>query len=349
MKVLLILNHAPDYRESFLRELGSQVDLTVVAQPCDPDGLTPPDERVHYRYVEIVPFKFFGLFWQPGLRSILHERPWDVVCVSANLRHISRLFLFLTHQSHRERWVWWGHILGRSESKILSIFRKYLVSNAACCLVHGKSIAACLNEEFGVNAVSFNNTEIKENELRQGVFEEHKELRLLFVGRYQPRKQLERLVALVDRMDSVQVRLIGPGMETLSIPSDLLASGRMEIFDRTVGNELNSHFDWADLVVNPGHVGLLVMNAARHGKGIVIDSDSDHAPEFYLAKEAEQPFIPFADIHAVEQFVTEVRKNRALLQHWGAVLQKKAKQEYTIEAMVGTHVRVFESLRHGDG
>ncbi len=347
--MLLILNHAPDYRESFLRELGSQVDLTVVAQLCEPDGLTPPEERVHYRYVEIAPFKFFGLFWQSGLKTILHQRSWDVVCVSANLRHVSRLVLFLKNPSYRERWVWWGHIFGRSESKVLSIFRKYLVAKAACCLVHGKSIAICLNEEFGVNAVSFNNTEIKENELRQSVFEEHKELRLLFVGRYQPRKQLERLVALTDRMASVRVRLIGPGMETLSIPNDLLVSGRIELFGRTVGEELNAHFDWTDLVANPGHVGLLVMNAARHGKGIVIDSGSDHAPEFYLAKEAEQPFIPFADIHAVERFVTKVLENRTLLQHWGDVLQEKAKQEYTIESMVDTHIRAFESLCHGDG
>jgi len=347
MKVLMLLNHAPDYREPFLRELGKKIDLMVVAQPCKPDGLASPDNRRGYEYIEIDPIKFFGLLWQPGLGCLFREKTWDVVCVSANLRHISRIYLFLVHSDCRDKWVWWGHIFGRSKSKILSMLRTYIIRKSACCLVHGKSIAIQLIEEHGVKALSFNNTEIRKSEFRPGKFEEHLELRLLFVGRCQPRKQLERLIELVEKRRNVQVRLIGPGMEKLFIPSDLLDSGRIELFGRTVGRELGFHFDWADLVANPGHVGLLVMNAARHGKGIVIDSGSEHGPEFYLAKEARQPFISFGDKDEVDRFIDHVHKNPSLLEQWGKALQAKAKEEYTIESMAEVHVKVFNALSTG--
>jgi len=346
MKVLLILNHAPDYRESFLRELGKQVHLTVAAQPCEPDGLAPPDRRGDYQYVEISPFRCCGLLWQPGLRRLLRRSSWDVVCVGANLRNLSIIFLFLTNPGYRDKWVWWGHILGRSNAKALALLRNYMINKSAHCLVHSESIANQLKDKHGLNAVSFNNSEVRRIEFRPGRFTEHPELRLLFVGRHQPRKRLERLVELAVRRKDVHVRSIGPGMHKLAVPSDLSGSGRIEVFGRTVGEELAIHFDWADLVVNPGAVGLLVMNAARHGKGIAVDSTSDHGPESCLAIEAGQPFISFGDNDEVDQFIDGLHSNRSLLHQWGKTLQEKAMKEYTIEHMVEVHLEVFELVRN---
>lgn len=349
MKVLFILNHAPDYREPFLRELGTYkyIELTVIAQPCEPDGLSAPEHRKAYNYIEINSIDFFGLLWQPGLRRILRESKWDVVCVSANLRHLSRLLLFITNPGYWNKWLWWGHIFGKNKSHVLHVFRKFITNSAAGCLVHGKSIAKELNDTYVTKAISFNNSEIKKNDFRLGRFNQHPELRLLFVGRCQRRKKLERLVDLAERRNDVQVRLIGPGTEKLSVSAELLNQRRVQFFGRTVGEDLHCHFDWADLVANPGHVGLLAMNAAKHGKGIVIDSCSDHAPEFYLAKEADQPFISFNDQHEVDQIIDRVKNNPSLLEKWGKDLQEKAMEEYTIEHMAKVHVKAFEAVSFG--
>ena len=56
------------------------------------------------------------------------------------------------------------------------------------------------------------------------------------------------------------------------------------------------HFDWAHISINPGHLGLFVMNSAKFAKMIIIDSNSSHAPEYILAKIAKQPFINFENI-----------------------------------------------------
>lgn len=345
IKVLMVLNHAPDYRESFLSELAKRVELTVIAKPCQEEGLSAPGTRGEYRYLEIPPVIFPGAFCQPGIGKILIEGSWDCICVNANMRNLSTLWLFLVNPGLRERWIWWGPIFGRSRSKILSFLRGYIIKRSAFCLVYSKPVEARINKEFGQKAISFNNTEIRQDEFHPGKFSEHPELRLLFVGRNQPRKKLHRLVDLAERRPNVSVRLVGPGMDNLKIPDDLLRTSRVEIFGRTTGNELIQHFDWADLVANPGHVGLLVMNAARHGKGIVIDESSEHAPEYFLAKESGQPFIDFSDNIAVDSFIDRLITDRSPLALWSKRLQDKAKAEYTIEHMVEAHLQVFESVR----
>jgi len=347
MKVLMILNHAPDYREPFLRELGRQVDLTIVAQPCNPDYLTPPEIRAGYQYIEIASYRIAGCMWQPGLSRLLNKCQWDIVCVSLNFRHLSRIALFFTKSRYWKKWMWWGHIFGNDDSKILNSIRKYIIKRSACCLVHGKSIAKKLNHNYVTKAISFNNTEVSKDDFRPGMFNGHFELRLLFVGRHQPRKKLKRLVDLVERRGDVYVRFIGPEMEKLSVPTKVLNEGRVDLFGRTVGEDLNCHFDWADLIVNPGQVGLLVLNAAKHGKGIVIDSCSDHGPEFFLAKEAGQPFIPFNDEDEVDHFIDRVQNNPSLLEQWGRALQEKAMEEYTIEHMAEVHMKAFEAVNSG--
>jgi len=344
MKVLMILTWAPDYREDFLREIGRQVDLTVVARPCEPDGLSAPESRSGYKYIEIAAFRCCGFAWQPGLRRWLYSDAWDAVCIAANWRQLSNIFLFFTSPSYWTRWIWWGFFLGRSKSMFIKFLKKPIIKKAAARLTHGKSIVARLQEEYGIDAISFNNTEIKENEFRVGKFTDHKALHLLFVGSCKPRKQLDRLVKLAMRRMDVHVRLVGPFMEQLAIPSKLSETGRVQIFEHTIGKDLNQHFDWADLVVSPGNVGLLVTTAARHGKGIVIDSESYHGPEFYLAKETDQPFISFGDNYAVDQFIDQLHESPALLQQWGKALQDKARQEYTIESMAEIHVKVFKEI-----
>jgi len=133
-------------------------------------------------------------------------------------------------------------------------------------------------------------------------------------------------------------------MNSLSVPRRLIEQGRVQLYDRIVGDELRPHFDWADMVSNPGHVGLLVMNAAKHGKGIVIDSDCAHAPEYYLAREAAQPFISFGDDEAVDRFIDGIINDRALVVGYAEMLQDIAIKEYTVQNMAKVHFDLFREM-----
>lgn len=345
MRVLLILDHAPDYREPFLRLLGQEVDLTVIAQPCFSGNLTPPEQRRGYSYKELRPFWFGNKFCvQPGVASYLKETSYDVYCVSLNMRHISLLLSFFRNPDLWQRWVWWGQVFGRNQSFMLKWLRHYALTRSAGCLTYTEKLAQEVANRFNITAASFNNTQALSTDFVACEGPEEGPLRFLFVGRCQPRKRLERLVDLAHRRDDVLVRLVGPGMERLDIPSWLIQAGRVQYYGRTTGPDLQQHFEWADLVANPGHAGLLVMNAAQHGKGIVIDRISEHAPEYYLAEEAEQPFIDFGDVAAVDQLVNSLLHNRHYCRDMGRRLQQRALEAYTVEEMVRRHVHLFYQI-----
>lgn len=360
-RVLMILNNAPDYREPFLRTLAATVDLTVVARPCESDQLTPPVERIGYRYIEIAAKRKWGAVWQPGLGGVVDSEAWDIVCSSINMRDFGRLWVFFRRRQVHRSWIWWGHIFGHTTLPGLEIVRGMALRRSAGALTFNEGIAADVEARFGIPARSFNNTQVQRADFREPSFPELEPehgtdtpatLNLLFVGRNQSRKRLDRLVELAKRRREVSVRLVGPGMDTLDIPADLQRSGRISVFGRTVGPALDDHFDWAHLVANPGHVGLLVMNTAQHGKGIVIDSSSDHAPEYWLAREAEQPFIDFSQPAVVDAFVDDLldpTTRGRTIRRWGARLQTIARERYTIEHMAAVHVNMFREIAAGGG
>lgn len=349
MRVLMLLDSAPDYREMFLRELGKRVELTVVARPCSEHCLSDPAQRTGYAYMEIPARRLGRLAWQPGLRRLIRSAQWDVICAVFNVRNLSRVWAYATYSRRSENWVWWGQVAGRAQGYVADAIRKLLLRNAVACLTYSEGLARTLRKRYGVMAFSFNNSEVSIREFRRPVYRTAGEdVRLLFVGRNQPRKRLERLIQMAETFPYVRVRLIGPGMERLSIPKPLIASGRVAVFGRLRDDDLNPHFDWADLVVSPGHVGLLVLNAARHGKAIAIDADSRHAPEVWLARKARQPFVSFGRVDEVSRFLEYIRGNREQLKRWGKDLQDLAKAEWTIEHMVEVHLRVFEMAARRD-
>lgn len=344
MRVLLAIDNAPDYRESFLRRLSRSVELVVLGQRCEDVGLHPPRLRYGYEYHDLPVRKYGPFMFQTDLLKFLTAKEWDVVCCDLNLRYASRIGFYRASKYRRQAFVWRGQIFGRNDNGVILNVKRTLLKGGDGCLVYSEPIASRVRDVFGIGAVSYNNTEVSEDEFRKGVFNKNAGLNVLFVGRFQERKRLERLLAAAQRNPWLSVRLVGPGMENLrrSISSDF--AQRVEIFGRAVGGELNVHFDWADIVVNPGHVGLLVMNSARHGKGIVIDSSSTHAPEYFLAVQAEQPFIDFSNNSAVDEFLMGLSKERTRIERMGAALQEVAKREYTIEHMAKKHVEVFQSV-----
>lgn len=344
MKVVLVLDHAPDYREVFLRKLGSLCDLTVVSQPCDIDGLSDPPSRSGYRFLEMGIKRLGGFRIQPGLQEVLNADAWDVRCVSLNIRHLSRIEAFLSTDA-RHNWVWWGHIFGQNRSRALLHIKRYLLSRSAGCLTYTEAQADKVEQTFGVTAVSFNNTTARLCEFRDGAFtREQGTIKLVFVGRCQPRKQLDRLIRLAGRRDDVRVRLVGPGMDALNVPRELDKSGRVQVFGKVVGRELDIHADWADVFVSPGALGLMVMTAAQHGKGLITDSFSAHGPEVALAKEASQPFVDFNDESEVDTIIDRAMSDKFWCRDLGERLSTIAKAKYTIENMVSQHYALFENV-----
>jgi len=338
-KVLFLIDHAPNYRESFLVELSKYFDLAVVAHPCEKDKLVPPRVRGHYRYYELRKTRGSKLRLNFELQGIIRKENPDIINVALNFRYPLRFLTFLLNPGLQTKWVWWGQIFGRNDNMLLINLKKWFIKKSSGVLVYSDEIADRLQ---GLNVISFNNSQYSEKEFVALDNRKGEKLNCLFVGRPQKRKRLEILCELAKSREDLSFRFVGPGMEEYFRNEDL--SQNIQLFSAASGEELRAHFQWSNLVVNPGHVGLLVMNAACHNRPIVIDSEVRHAPEVILAKESNQFFIDFTDPNQVNDFFDDLFANGDILVEKGQQLFGTAISKYTVERMALNHKLMFDQV-----
>ena len=334
MRTLFVINALPDYKESFIRELGKHHEITVIAKPNN--GFENDFERVGYEYIEVECYSIFGLKIQPRLFYYIFFSNWDKIICSWNIRYIDRLLYFLLYIARKKKWIWWGHMLGRSDFKYSSLFRKAFIPMAKSTLIYSDFFKQQLLKEFNyTNIHSFNNSELSLREVRKPEWQDSITLNLLFVGRFSERKKLDFFVELAKRNASFEILLIGPGMlenfKSITLPN-------FKVLDKIENNKLDSYFNWAHLVVNPGFLGLIILNAARYGKPMLINDISGHGPEISLAYDAHQLFYDFSDLEKISSYLEELKKNKKLLRAKGNFLQKIAIESYNVESMVKVHL-----------
>jgi glycosyltransferase involved in cell wall biosynthesis len=97
-------------------------------------------------------------------------------------------------------------------------------------------------------------------------------IRILFVGRLQPRKRIDLLLQACQAMEHpVEVRIVGDGPAR-----EEWSQLAMEIFPRAeftgaqTGANLDNHYRWADLFVLPGTGGLAVQEAMSFGLPVIV-------------------------------------------------------------------------------
>ena len=153
-------------------------------------------------------------------------------------------------------------------------------------------------------------------------------------------KKLERLIELAIRNNKINLRLIGPNIsEKLSS----YQSDRIELFDEVYDKELYTHFKWSNIIFNPGGAGLLVMNAARFSRPIVIDKFSHHGPEIQLAIDSNQDFVDFRNKVEVDDLIDLYISNNKYLLGKGSSLYNEMKN-YTIEYMTKQYLKAIEKI-----
>jgi len=348
-KILFVLNHAPHYRELFLRKFGEQVNLTVFAKPCSSANLIEPQNRKNYKYFESFSNHLFSKigFQVNFLEWKLLRKSWDKVILSWDLHHIFR-YLFFIFTGNKKNIFWMGHIYGSSNSKLIKFTRKYFLNHSGGVLTYSNEIVEKLKVD-GINAplFSFNNSEVSISDIHACPFDFiQNKIKLLYVGRFQKRKRLERLIQLAKINPNVIIHIAGNGVkELLNIYPEIESIPNVELFGEILNDELKKQMEWCDMIVNPGHLGLLVVNGARFGRPILVDNSSQHAPEVIVAKEAEQFFVDWTDIKAVDNLVEKLIENRELIQEASQRIVEIVKLKYTVEYMVQIYVRAIKTVK----
>lgn len=337
-KVLLHLDHATNYREDFLRQLSEKYELIVLAHKCSLDALHPPKNRMGYIYHELT-YKGNAVRITNGFKKYYKKYSPDVICFALNIRYPVRVISFLINVHLQSKWVWWGQIYGRNNSYLVNKLKLKLIKEAAGTLVYTDEIAKRLESD---NVISFNNSQFSKLDFKKTDQTYEECLKCLFVGRPQERKKLDLLFNLATQRKDLKFRLVGPGMKEYFRDKPNL--NNLYIYPAAYKDDLKRHFEWSNLVVNPGHIGLLIMNAATHFRPIVINNNVEHAPELILAKEANQFLINFDDPQNVNKFFNSIIQNKELLDSKAEELFNIGIQKYTVENMVNAHIKMFDSI-----
>ena len=138
-------------------------------------------------------------------------------------------------------------------------------------------------------------------------------LHLLFAGRFDRQKGMDRLRRIVDTLDRLgvpcELRLVGKAI----LESDQPPSGeRVVVFEPTFDEEkMRSHFDWADCLLLPSRwegLPLVMLDAMANGV-LVITTDVGGIPE-YVADGRECVLVAdhMGDDHVVDRFVDALRR-----------------------------------------
>ncbi|AKX51872.1 hypothetical protein AKN92_10545 [Thiopseudomonas alkaliphila] len=240
----------------------------------------------------------------------------------------------------KKRVICEGLIYGKSNSLVTRFLRKIFIESSEGVLVYSNLVMNRLSKETKKPIIAFNNSSYSKLDIKPIALPElNDRLNIIWVGRYQERKKLERLYDLAKLDSRVRVRLIGPGIN--EIFSEKIALENFQVFSGVYGDELEKHFAWSHVVFNPGGAGLLVMNAARSGRSIVIDNNSYHGPEIQLAIDAKQDFIDFSNLGSVKKYIDSLFEKTNYLQNQANSLTEQM-EHYTIEHMAEKYYQAIQ-------
>ncbi|QGG47305.1 glycosyltransferase [Heliorestis convoluta] len=344
-KVLILSAFIPHYREKLIKQFAQKCSLTVTSLELEKLNHIAPKSEIE-KYCNLIKTKSLNFFEKilkiyivPKEINLSVKQEWDTVFAFYSLRYPHRLFIFMWYKSFKKKtnWVWVGHIYGRNNMFLVKLLRRFFLNNSNGVLTYTNEYVEKLKSD-GINVpiFSFNNTYLSADDIEVLPIEKiNNKLNIIFVGRYQKRKKIERLIYLAKRREDVCIRLIGPGMDVLE--EKILEYGlseRISTFGSKIGDELKPHFQWAHIVANPGHVGLLVVTAGQFGRPIVIDNQCEHAPEYIIAKETGQFFINWENNEEVDKIIDLYKSSPSIITNMGKDLSELIKKQYTVENSV---------------
>ncbi len=168
---------------------------------------------------------------------------------------------------------------------------------------------------------------------------------ILFVGRLQARKRVDRLLRVCAELESKpRLVIVGDGPERAKL--ELLAKEvypSAEFIGTKHGAELTPYFAEADLFVLPGTGGLAVQEAMAHGLPVIVAKGDGTQDDLVRAGNGWQ--IPPEDYGALVQVTREALSDVSRLRRMGAESLRIVTEEINIEKMVESFVRALNSLK----
>jgi glycosyltransferase involved in cell wall biosynthesis len=359
-EVSIVYRSLPHYRVDFyerLRDRLAQDNIhlrLIVGQPVGADakkddlGSVGWSEAVRNRVVSI---RGRMLVWQPVLRRL---RSSDLVIVEQANKLIVNPFLMIWRRLGGPKLALWGHGYDHDTARVLHLservkrsllrqsdwFFAYTSGTAAYVVAAGVDVERVTVVQ---NAIDTRKLASSRRRLRRDA-ETHSEGRTsehvaFFAGSLYSAKRLEFLIEAGDRLSErfadFVLLVVGDGPQRSVVEAAAISRPWLRYLGVATGDELVRATVEADLLLMPGLVGLVVLDAFALQTPLVTTAVDFHSPEIEYLVDGENGVV-VDDWRSVSAYVDAVAglwsdKDRLMRLREGCRL---AAERYTVEAMV---------------
>ena len=305
---------------------------------------------VRNRYVEVAGK---AVLWQPFPENL---RQCDLAIVMQESRIISNYPLQASRKFRGTKVAYWGHgknFFTKSPGGIRDKWKNWLINKVDWWFAYTDIVVDIL-EEAGYPAANITclNNAIDNSKLKQDLASvDDNDLRLarerldiphagpvgIFCGSFYPEKKLDFLVASADRIHQhepeFRMIVIGAGPSAAIIEEAAEERPWLHYVGKQMGKEKAIYFRLADFMLNPGTVGLHIVDAFCAGLVMVTTQGAHHSPEIAYLDSGRNGLMVEATVESYANAVMSMIRNSsdadALKQ---AALQSS--DEYTLPKMV---------------
>lgn len=209
----------------------------------------------------------------------------DIIVTTFNIRKIHTwIFCFIFPY---KKWIFWGKGIGQSNNFIVRFLRKTLLKISQGFVVYteeGRDSLIAMSYPESKVSIAFNTLKIDNCELTNDEVKY-----FLFVGRLQPRKELDKVLFELQFIDA-KFLIVGNGdlkNELLNLVKKYQIEKKVDFLPGIFKEEqLKELFRNAIAYISPGAVGLGVVHSFAYGVPVITSIvNKNHGPEFSYLNE----------------------------------------------------------------
>ncbi len=361
-KVVIFQPRLLHYRTTLFEQLREacrpdSVDLELVCGQAVGQERSKQDEavlpwvtRVNNRHIEIAGRV---VLWQP---FPAHLRDCDLIIVMQESRILSNYPLQLFRNLHGFKVAYWGHgknFFNKSPGGITDWWKDWLINRVDWWFAYTdivvdivkqsgfpESRITCLNNAIDTSGFKRDLESVTDRDLALA----RDELRIphtspvgIFCGSLYPDKKLEFLIESADLIyqnsQDFNLIVIGSGPSAPVVQNASSERPWMHFVGQKRGLEKALYFRLADFMLNPGTVGLHIVDAFCAGIIMVTTAEAHHSPEIAYLRDGRNGLMVESTVDIFANAVLSLIENRAK----AASMKREAlaaSNEYTLDNMV---------------